>query len=87
MMKDATRGKFDMVAATVAEAVQGDPLDAATIFGGAFDARPFVATDGMDFPVPGPGPQVQLWPHLHGTDAMFLAVLRPAPAAPTAHID
>ena len=51
------------------------------------DARPFVATDGMDFPVPGPGPQVQLWPHLHGTDAMFLAVLRPAPAAPTAHID
>jgi 16S rRNA (cytosine967-C5)-methyltransferase len=24
----------------------------------------------------GPGPHVQLWPHIHGTDAMFLAVLR-----------
>lgn len=24
----------------------------------------------------GPGPYVQLWPHLHGTDAMFLALLR-----------
>jgi 16S rRNA (cytosine967-C5)-methyltransferase len=24
----------------------------------------------------GPGPTVQLWPHRHGTDAMFLAVLR-----------
>jgi 16S rRNA (cytosine967-C5)-methyltransferase len=24
----------------------------------------------------GPGPGVQLWPHLHGTDAMFLAVFR-----------
>ena len=24
----------------------------------------------------GDGPAVQLWPHLHGTDAMYLAVLR-----------
>ena len=24
----------------------------------------------------GDGPYVQLWPHRHGTDAMFLAVLR-----------
>jgi len=24
----------------------------------------------------GPGPHVQLWPHLHGTDAMFIAILR-----------
>jgi 16S rRNA (cytosine967-C5)-methyltransferase len=24
----------------------------------------------------GPGPDVQLWPHLHGTDAMYLALLR-----------
>jgi 16S rRNA (cytosine967-C5)-methyltransferase len=34
-------------------------------------------------PVPGlgAGPYVQLWPHLHGTDAMFLALLR-VPAAP-----
>ena len=41
------------------------------------DARPFVATDGMDFPVPGPGPQVQLWPPLPGTDALFLLVRTP----------
>jgi 16S rRNA (cytosine967-C5)-methyltransferase len=24
----------------------------------------------------GPGPHLQLWPHLHGTDAMFMSVLR-----------
>ena len=24
----------------------------------------------------GAGPAVQLWPHLHGTDAMFFALLR-----------
>jgi len=24
----------------------------------------------------GDGPDVQLWPHVHGTDAMYLAVLR-----------
>jgi 16S rRNA (cytosine967-C5)-methyltransferase len=24
----------------------------------------------------GDGPQVQLWPHRHGTDAMFAAALR-----------
>ena len=24
----------------------------------------------------GSGPDVQLWPHLHGTDAMYLALLR-----------
>jgi 16S rRNA (cytosine967-C5)-methyltransferase len=24
----------------------------------------------------GPGPDVQLWPHRHGTDAMYLALLR-----------
>lgn len=30
----------------------------------------------------GAGPSVQLWPHVHGTDAMFIALLRtPAPAA------
>ncbi len=27
-------------------------------------------------PLLGPGPTVQLWPHRHGTDAMFLALLR-----------
>jgi 16S rRNA (cytosine967-C5)-methyltransferase len=29
-----------------------------------------------DVPDLGPGPHLQLWPHLHGTDAMFLSVLR-----------
>jgi 16S rRNA (cytosine967-C5)-methyltransferase len=29
-------------------------------------------------PALGDGPSVQLWPHRHGTDAMFLAVLRRA---------
>ena len=27
----------------------------------------------------GPGPTVQLWPHRHGTDAMYLALLRRTP--------
>ena len=41
------------------------------------DARPFL-TGPLGDPVPelGEGPFVQLWPHVHGTDAMFLAVLR-----------
>ena len=34
------------------------------------DARPLVPVDGL-----GDGPYVQLWPHVHGTDAMFLAAL------------
>ncbi len=34
-----------------------------------------VARDG-DLPDLGDGPTAQLWPHLHGTDAMFLALLR-----------
>jgi len=37
------------------------------------DARPLLPA-GM--PELGDGPTVQLWPHRHGTDAMFLAVLR-----------
>lgn len=37
------------------------------------DARPLLPA-GM--PGLGSGPSVQLWPHRHGTDAMFLAVLR-----------
>jgi 16S rRNA (cytosine967-C5)-methyltransferase len=36
------------------------------------DARPLLP----GVPDLGPGPQVQLWPHRHNTDAMFLAVLR-----------
>ena len=45
------------------------------------DARPVVAgvlrrdADGTGTDL-GPGPDVQLWPHRHGTDAMFLALLR-----------
>ena len=35
------------------------------------DARTLVPADHL-----GDGPHVQLWPHIHGTDAMFLAVLR-----------
>jgi len=36
------------------------------------DARPYLP----DVPELGPGPSVQLWPHRHGTDAMFLTLLR-----------
>lgn len=41
------------------------------------DARPLL-TDRAGRPLPdtGPGPWAQLWPHLHGTDAMFVALLR-----------
>lgn len=38
------------------------------------DARPFFPR----VPDLGPGPTVQLWPHRHGTDAMFCALLRRA---------
>ena len=41
------------------------------------DARPFLLdAQGQPVPVPGPGPTVQLWPHVHGTDGMFLALVR-----------
>ncbi|OON82084.1 RsmB/NOP family class I SAM-dependent RNA methyltransferase [Streptomyces tsukubensis] len=36
------------------------------------DARPLMS----GVPGLGDGPDVQLWPHLHGTDAMYLALLR-----------
>jgi 16S rRNA (cytosine967-C5)-methyltransferase len=36
------------------------------------DARPYFP----GVPNLGDGPTVQLWPHRHGTDAMFLALLR-----------
>ncbi|MGH3344762.1 MAG: hypothetical protein ACRDPK_18210, partial [Carbonactinosporaceae bacterium] len=41
------------------------------------DARPAMG----DLPALGEGPDVQLWPHRHGTDAMYLALLRRHPAA------
>jgi 16S rRNA (cytosine967-C5)-methyltransferase len=37
------------------------------------DVRPLLPSGMPDL---GPGPTVQLWPHRHGTDAMFLALLR-----------
>ena len=40
------------------------------------DARPAVLAVAPDIPQLGDGPAVQLWPHVHGTDAMFLALLR-----------
>jgi 16S rRNA (cytosine967-C5)-methyltransferase len=41
------------------------------------DARDlFVDTAGMPLGGLGDGPFVQLWPHVHGTDAMFFALLR-----------
>ena len=41
------------------------------------DARAFVADrDGHPIGDVGPGPSVQLWPHRHGTDAMFLTLIR-----------
>jgi 16S rRNA (cytosine967-C5)-methyltransferase len=41
------------------------------------DAREFVrGADGSPVVVAGVGPTVQLWPHVHGTDGMFLALLR-----------
>ncbi|MFF3986903.1 RsmB/NOP family class I SAM-dependent RNA methyltransferase [Streptomyces sp. NPDC001797] len=36
------------------------------------DARPFLP----GVPELGEGPDVQLWPHVHGTDAMYLALIR-----------
>jgi 16S rRNA (cytosine967-C5)-methyltransferase len=36
------------------------------------DARPMLP----GVPALGDGPDVQLWPHRHGTDAMYLALLR-----------
>ncbi len=41
------------------------------------DAREFLRdASGEVVDVPGSGPTVQLWPHVHGTDGMFLALLR-----------
>lgn len=41
------------------------------------DARSlFVDAEGALLPELGEGPYVQLWPHVHGTDAMFFALLR-----------
>ena len=51
--------------------------------GGDARRQPVEALDAREFFSPatdlGPGPYVQLWPHRHGTDAMFAAVLRKSP--------
>jgi 16S rRNA (cytosine967-C5)-methyltransferase len=47
---------------------RGGPAPAAE----RIDARPLMP----GVPELGEGPDVQLWPHLHGTDAMYLALLR-----------
>lgn len=39
------------------------------------DARPLVTVGELEGELLGDGPHVQLWPHIHGTDAMFLAAL------------
>ena len=53
---------------SVDEAVRRSPYPVELV-----DARPYLpaAVPGL-----GDGPTVQLWPHRHGTDAMFLALLR-----------
>jgi 16S rRNA (cytosine967-C5)-methyltransferase len=40
------------------------------------DTRQFLPVEVADV---GPGPAVHLWPHLHGTDAMYFALLRRTP--------
>jgi 16S rRNA (cytosine967-C5)-methyltransferase len=51
--------------AVVGEVLRRHPVE-------AIDARPLFP----GVPDLGPGPYVQLWPHRHGTDAMFCALLR-----------
>jgi 16S rRNA (cytosine967-C5)-methyltransferase len=47
------------------------------VLGGRDDSQRMDARDYLaDVPDLGDGPDVQLWPHRHGTDAMFLALLR-----------
>ncbi|MFI9204349.1 RsmB/NOP family class I SAM-dependent RNA methyltransferase [Streptomyces sp. NPDC053048] len=53
--------------AVVADVLKRDGVHAEWI-----DARPYM----QGVPALGEGPDVQLWPHLHGTDAMYLALLR-----------
>ncbi|MBO0892608.1 MAG: rRNA cytosine-C5-methyltransferase, partial [Acidothermales bacterium] len=52
----------DIVGKVLVDTQDAEPLDARSLLAGV--------------PDPGPGPWVQLWPHRHRTDAMFLALLR-----------
>jgi len=53
----------------VADALRRQPVT-------AVDARPLFDAGPTPIPNLGPGPYVQLWPHRHGTDAMFAAALK-----------
>ena len=53
----------------VADALRRQPVQ-------SIDARPLFDADAGSIAGLGPGPHVQLWPHRHGTDAMFAAALR-----------
>jgi 16S rRNA (cytosine967-C5)-methyltransferase len=53
---------------TATEAARRSPVGVELV-----DARPWLP-EGM--PGLGEGPAVQLWPHAHGTDAMYLALFR-----------
>ncbi|QLE71184.1 rRNA cytosine-C5-methyltransferase [Streptomyces rectiverticillatus] len=54
------------------KAVVDDVLKREGVSAEWIDARPYM----QGVPALGEGPDVQLWPHLHGTDAMYLALLR-----------
>jgi 16S rRNA (cytosine967-C5)-methyltransferase len=49
-----------------------DVLRAQGVSAQMVDARPLMP----GVPALGGHPDVQLWPHLHGTDAMYLALIR-----------
>jgi 16S rRNA (cytosine967-C5)-methyltransferase len=53
----------------VADALRRQPVT-------AIDTRPLFDAGSTPMTGLGPGPYVQLWPHRHGTDAMFAAALR-----------
>lgn len=56
----------------VDDVLKGRGAGQAPVSAELIDARPYMA----GVPGLGDGPDVQLWPHLHGTDAMYLALLR-----------
>ena len=57
-----------------------EPGENAEDFGGALRRHPVSALDTRPLFEPvadlGEGPYVQLWPHRHGTDAMFAAAFK-----------
>ncbi len=60
-------------------------LVVADVISGRDDVELLDATEALRAVAPelelGPGPHAQLWPHLHGTDAMHLTLLRRLPTA------